>query len=275
MKFSPIELDKLVSCGRENIRFWRIKNGHLPAGTVVLNHHARNTVFTVFDYEFAYEEPSAAKQFGKVKRVFIGSKTGMLYQVNYNTRELEGVFKCHDLAICSISLSAGFCITGSEDQFLRVWPLDFSEFLIEAKHEGVVISLDISLDALQVACGTSTGGLGVLDLSNHNYKTFLRSHIDEIIQMTIHPYSNYLISLSADLSIRIWDLQKYEQIYEFSYPSDDTCTCIAAYPKGMTFAGGFSSGVFRIFDIEQTSIIKECKFHDAQITSITYSDDGK
>jgi hypothetical protein len=61
MKFSPIELDKLVSCGRENIRFWRIKNGHLPAGTVVLNHHARNTVFTVFDYEFAYEEPSAAK----------------------------------------------------------------------------------------------------------------------------------------------------------------------------------------------------------------------
>jgi WD repeat-containing protein 90 len=46
MKFSPIEADHLVSCGRENIRFWRIKSDHLKGGAVVLNHHARNTVFT-------------------------------------------------------------------------------------------------------------------------------------------------------------------------------------------------------------------------------------
>lgn len=61
-----------------------------------------------------------------------------------------------------------------------------------------------------VACGTSTGGLGVLDLSNHNYKTFLRSHTDEIINMVYHELSGYLITLSADLSIRVWDLEKYE-----------------------------------------------------------------
>lgn len=101
-------------------------------------------------------------------------------------------------------MSAGFCVTGSEDQYLRVWPLDFSEFLIEAKHEGVLISLDISQDALSVACGTSTGGLGILDLSNQNYKTFLRSHTEEIITMELHPFSNYLITLSQDLTIRIW-----------------------------------------------------------------------
>ena len=35
VKFSPTELDKLVSCGQENIRFWRIKNEHLPGGPVV------------------------------------------------------------------------------------------------------------------------------------------------------------------------------------------------------------------------------------------------
>lgn len=52
IKFSPIENDKLVSCGKENIRFWRIKNGYLPGGVVVLNHHSRDNVFTVLDYEF-------------------------------------------------------------------------------------------------------------------------------------------------------------------------------------------------------------------------------
>lgn len=93
----------------------------------------------------------------------------MLYQVNYATHELDGVFKCHDSAICALSISAGFCVTGSEDQYLRVWPLDFSEFTIETKREGVVISLDFSMDCLKVACGTSSGTLGVLDLSKYNY----------------------------------------------------------------------------------------------------------
>jgi len=44
-------MDKIVCCGRENIRFLRIKKGFLPGCAVVLNHYARNTVFTVLDFE--------------------------------------------------------------------------------------------------------------------------------------------------------------------------------------------------------------------------------
>lgn len=58
------------------------------------------------------------------------------------------MYKVHDDAITAVVISAGFCITGSKDQYLRVWPLDFSEFYIEAKHEGIITSLDISLDGL-------------------------------------------------------------------------------------------------------------------------------
>ena len=47
LKFSPIEHDRLISCGRENIRFWRTKNKRVAGSAVVLNHHARNTIFTV------------------------------------------------------------------------------------------------------------------------------------------------------------------------------------------------------------------------------------
>ena len=38
----------------------------------------------------------------------------------------------------TISVNEAFCVTGSDDQYLRVWPLDFSEFFMEAKHEGTV-----------------------------------------------------------------------------------------------------------------------------------------
>jgi hypothetical protein len=33
----------------------------------------------------------------------------------------------------------------------------------------------------------------------------------------------------------------------------------------MTFAAGFSSGVFRIFDIEKTCIVEEGKYHESPI----------
>ena len=74
LKFSPVDTERLVSCGKENIRFWRINKGYLPGQPVILNHHARSTVFTIFDYEFAFEDPSAAQQFGKIKRIFVASK---------------------------------------------------------------------------------------------------------------------------------------------------------------------------------------------------------
>lgn len=204
IKFSPIDFTQLISCGRENIRFWRVKTDHLKGGPVVLNHHARNTVFTVLDFDFLASDPTVHLQSAKPKRVFVGSKAGMLYQVNYLTKDLEAIYKVHESSICSLSLSAGFCVSGSEDCFLRVWPLDFSEFILEAKHESIVISLDIAIDGLKLACGIANGGLGVLDLGNQSYKTVMRSHTEEISQLEYHEFSKNLISLSNDLTIRLW-----------------------------------------------------------------------
>lgn len=57
-------------------------------------------------------------------------------------------------------------VTGSDDQYLRVWPFDFSEFFIEAKHSSKVTAVDIKKDALKILACTDQGNLGVLDVSN-------------------------------------------------------------------------------------------------------------
>lgn len=36
------------------------------------------------------------------------------------------------IAVNSISVCSAFCATGSEDGFLRLWPLDFSSVFLEA-----------------------------------------------------------------------------------------------------------------------------------------------
>jgi hypothetical protein len=48
--FSPFQDKGLLSCGRENIRFWRIKKGHLPGRPVQLNEYSRGFVFSDFSF---------------------------------------------------------------------------------------------------------------------------------------------------------------------------------------------------------------------------------
>lgn len=125
LKFSPIDTTKLCSCGKENIRFWRIRDtGNIRGSAVVLNHHARNTVFTSLDYEYGFRSNDHQEN-ESLKRVFIGSKHGMIFQVNYQSETLEATYKTNDAAIYSLSVNDAFCVTGSEDSYLRVWPLDF------------------------------------------------------------------------------------------------------------------------------------------------------
>ena len=83
--------------------------------------------------------------------------------------------------------------------------MDFSEYILEANNDGVVTSLTLSEDASQVACGTSTGVLSILDLTNNNYRTIVRSHTENVTQLVYHSFSNSIISLSSDLTIRLWD----------------------------------------------------------------------
>lgn len=121
------------------------ETNNIRGSAVVLNHHARNTVFTSLDFEWSAR---AAANYGSLnpisreneslKRIFVASKHGMVFQINYATEALEATYRTNESAIYTIAVNEAFCVTGSEDQYLRVWPLDFSEFFMEAKHEGTV-----------------------------------------------------------------------------------------------------------------------------------------
>lgn len=61
IRFSPYEENSLVACGRENIRFFRIRKGHLPVRPVLLNEFSRGFVFS--DMAFFAEPGLQVKDF--------------------------------------------------------------------------------------------------------------------------------------------------------------------------------------------------------------------
>lgn len=65
------------------------------------------------------------------------------------------------LQLNSLTVSERFCVTGSEDGYVRVWPLDFSQVSIEAEHESPVGAVRFSPDSFKIATATATGNLGI------------------------------------------------------------------------------------------------------------------
>ena len=154
IKFSPYQEGHLVSVGRENIRFWRIRKGHLRGCPVVLNEYARGTVFTDVAYESAYgPRPMEGVE---QKRIFASTMDGTVVQVNYQTKAMECVYRLHDAAIHSIAINEGFCVTGSEDKYLRVWRWTF-QITFWRLSMRTCSKCRYSPDGLKLVVGTSSG----------------------------------------------------------------------------------------------------------------------
>ena len=269
IKFSPFDENVLYSCGRENIKCWRIKNDHLNGKAIVLNQFARGNDFLCLDYN----NTMFGDDFNKKGKVYIGSNGGCIFQVDCNNQELEAVYKVQDSAILAIAVNEAFCATGSKDGYLRIWPVDFSEFLIEAKHDTGVCAVDISYDAMDILCGTLGGSIGILNVQNKEYKTILRSPPNVIKQLILHPSGDYLFSIEGDNSVRIWDIEHKAEAFQF-VSSKDPPICVAA-PKELFFACGFSSGILKIFDLEKTEVLYECKPFKSSLNNLLYIQDDK
>uniref|UniRef100_A0A8D3CUB4 WD repeat domain 90 n=1 Tax=Scophthalmus maximus TaxID=52904 RepID=A0A8D3CUB4_SCOMX len=287
MKVASFDDTRMVSCGRDNIRLWRIRNGTLRSCPVNLGEY-HSLDFT----DVAFEEGNAPTQHLEDQMLFASSRSGHIFEVDYsrvlirNVRRLLPAQQQHaerrekwtfntgpGIAINSISVCSSFCATGSEDGFLRLWPLDFSAIFLEAEHEGPVSLVSVSSDNLQVLAATSTGNLGFLDVSSRGYNTLMRSHIDTVLGFSVDGIRRHLTTASSDGTVRIWNMDSMHQLYDFV--SEDSPCSVAFHPSEQVFSCGSSSGIIRVFDISSAKLLAEHKQHRGEVVGLAFSPDGE
>ena len=87
VRWSPFEQLHLVSCGRENIRFWRVKDGHLPGCSVALN-ALRQSHFTclAFEHNKLSQPFFLGEALGQQHRLYVATSRGKQLQLLRPTR---------------------------------------------------------------------------------------------------------------------------------------------------------------------------------------------
>ncbi|XP_074866919.1 WD repeat-containing protein 90 isoform X2 [Carettochelys insculpta] len=287
LKIAFFDDTRMVSCGRDNVRLWRVRSGALRSCPVNLGEY-HSSAFT----DLAFEEGHSAEREPEDRTLFVCSRSGHILEIDYKNvtirnarrllpsqiqhshrREKQTFNSGPGIAINSISVSSTFCATASEDGYLRLWPLDFSAVFLEAEHEGPVSSVRISPDSLKVLCTTFTGNLGYLDVQSQGYHTLMRSHTDSVLAFSVEGLRKQMATVSQDNTIRIWDLVSMQQLYDFTASDEMPCT-VAFHPAQQIFACGFSSGVVRIFSLAASDLLMEHKQHRGAVTGLTFSPDG-
>ncbi|XP_075422310.1 WD repeat-containing protein 90 isoform X3 [Ascaphus truei] len=287
MKIAFFDDTRMVSCGRDNVRLWRVRSGALRSCPVNLGEY-HTLEFTDLAFEAGYSPDREPED----RTLYVCSRSGHILEIDYknvvlkNVRRLQPSQCTHSerrekqtftsgpgIAINNLSISDTFCATGSEDGYLRLWPLDFSGVFLEAEHEGPVSCVSISPEGLRVLSCTTSGELGVLDVPSRGYNTLMRSHTDSLLAFSTHPSRPQIATVSSDNTIRIWDMSSLQQLYDFTANEETPCA-VTFHPVRQALACGFSSGVVRFFDVTATALQAEHKQHRGAVTGLLFSPGG-
>ncbi|XP_066924682.1 WD repeat-containing protein 90-like [Clytia hemisphaerica] len=272
VKFIPNDNNRLMTCGKSNMRVWRLKPKQLKSCAIELGQYL-DVVFT----DMAFERRKKLVEDPTDFKIFVSSSAGKLFVVTYKSLTVTKVFDLSQgkqLSLNCIALSDNYCAVGCSDGYLRVWPISFQSVYLEAEHEGAVNVVSISEDGSKILAGTDMGNLGTIDIIQKSYSTITRSHLSPIISTSLNPVHQQIASISEDRTIKLWDLDTFQQVYDFQSPNE-ALTSVSCHPNSPELACGFVTGAVRIFSLSTTTLKKELLQHTDTILSTAYSPNGQ
>lgn len=290
VKFNQQVPNSIIACGKENIKFYKIKSGHLPGQAVMLNNTARGKIFNnSIVQKQAAETQKQGAQPQKVSFVFVTTVDGLLYFVNYHSRVVEKIIQIHDDKISAflVAPNGSFYVTAAQSGMLRIWTTDFETLKSEVNTGNEITHCDVNYDCNQICvlCAPS-GTISVLDLEHSSYNVVMRSHMDNVTDIAYNQMTGKLVSVAEDYCVKVWHAESMEQINEFVSENDKPIRVVSQNQgllgEGITsedtdslVAIGFKSGFLRILDLNLMKIVHETMLFQSPVMDIEFSLDNR
>ena len=124
-----------------------------------------------------------------------------------------------------------FYLTASKNGNLRIWSPDFAKLVSEVSINQEVASCDINVDQKEIAVLSKDGSLSLLELESSSFRVLIRSHQDDIVDLTYNNITGALVTIGSDSSVKVWHAETMEQIHEFNTTELDPPTSITSSAK--------------------------------------------
>ena len=152
---------------------------------------------------------------------------------------------------------------------IRIWSTDFENLKSEVKTGTQVNTCDINYDCNQICVlSTQNKSISILDLESSSYNVVLRSHSDNLIDVSHNLMTGKIVTIGEDYCVKVWHSDTMEQLNEFVSENDlpirVVCQNQGFLGEGVTsehsdslVAIGFKSGFLRVLDLDSMTVVHE------------------
>ena len=162
---------------------------------VTLNNTGRGKMFTRSLVEYAVNEKGQKK----ASYMYTTTNCGLLYFVNYSTRQIDKIIQIHEDRITTLMISPvkrDFIVTASINGILRLWSPDFSKLISEVNTQQPILSCDINHKEIVVL--GANGTISILDMEESTFNVILRSHLDNVHDLCYNRPGGKVVSIGKD-----------------------------------------------------------------------------
>jgi WD40 repeat protein len=159
---------------------------------------------------------------------------------------------------------------------IKLWDLNTGqEIMTYSGHNSMADCVAFSPDGERIISGGADGEIKIWDVKDKTTGLELKGHRQYVDSFAFSPNGNLIVTCSHDSAIKLWDVASAAEIStmgEFMswYP------LVAYHPNGKLIAlGNMGDGRIVIWDTTTKKVLRTISGHEADITGIAFSSDGR
>ncbi len=156
-------------------------------------------------------------------------------------------------------------ITGSYDDFARIWDIDSNREEAQWRHQDRILAIAVSRDGTKIATGSRDGSISIFDRTNSRLIRATFRHEDDVNALTFSRDGRVLLTCSDDQTVRIWNWATGNELRRWHH--DNAVNQIAFGPNESTVISVSDDNTARVWDIVANRERLRAG-HDGDVTTI-------
>ncbi|MFT4640309.1 MAG: WD40 repeat protein [Verrucomicrobiales bacterium] len=176
-----------------------------------------------------------------------------------------------DVEIIAFTPDSSTLVTGSNDNYVRIWDIDSNKELSKWKHQDRVQAIAISHDGQKIATGSRDGDVLIFDRSSSRLIGNPLEHRDDVNALAFSNDDTMLLTCSDEDSLHLWDWAQGAERRRFFHESEVNDASFS--PDQRSIVSVSDDNTARLWDIATGQEMLRIS-HNHDVTNVEFHPNG-